>query len=155
MRDERARRRPEFRAGIDLRLADGQVWSFPPAAICEDERYRAIVRVLLEAEDEGEFFRAGLALTIHLLNSNYFLDADDLEDLLDDRGESRRRGDLAYAFQSLASIHLRPLAVPTASQPGYVTDPGRDEVRRLIGREPSRVTSRGPREVEGSVDLSS
>jgi hypothetical protein len=170
MRDERSCRRPEFRPGIDLRLADGQVWSLPrpaeppgdgeaagepgrPEATWDDRSYRAIVRAALEAEDEGDLFRAEIALAIHLLRWNYTLDPDDLEDLLDDHGERRRRADLAHALSTLTLAHFRPFALPAGSGPGRVAPPGRDDLRRVVGHEASpNFRRRVPREAEGSID---
>jgi hypothetical protein len=170
MRDEHARRRPAFRPGLDLRLADGQVWSLPlPGPVDEEEAafelggseatwddpsYKAIVRAGLEAEDEGELFRAETALAIHLLHWNYDLDADDFEDLLDDRGEFRRRVDLSNAFHALALAHFRPFALASQSDPVHASNSPRDDFRRAIAHEASRIPGRrNPREVEGSVDL--
>jgi hypothetical protein len=173
MRDERARRRSRFRPGIDLRLADGQVWSLPlpsgplgegdsalfhegSESTWDDRNYAAIVRAALEAEDEGDVFRARLALAIHLLNWNYDLDADDFEDLLDDHGESRRRADLSRALNRLALAHLRPFTLTAMGDSGRFFDPAQDDFRRVIGHEPSLILGRrGPREVGGSVDLTS
>ena len=170
MRDEHARRRPTFCPGLDLRLADGQVWSLPlPGPVVEEEAaleqggleaiwdnpsYTAIVRAGLEAEDQGELFRAKTALAIHLLHWNYDLDADDFEDLLDDRGEFRRRVDLSNAFRALALAHFRPFALALQNSAAHVSNPPRDDFRRVIGHEASRIPGRrNPREVEGSVDL--
>jgi len=171
MRDERSCRRPKFCPGIDLRLADGQVWSLPrPAepmgegeatldlarseATWDDRSYRAIVRAALEAEDEGDLFRAELALAIYLLHWNYTLDPDDFEDLLDDHGESRRRADLSHAFSALAQAHFRPLALSARSDPDRASYPGQDDLRRVIGHEASPIFRRRvPREAEGSIDL--
>jgi hypothetical protein len=171
MRDERSRRRPNFCSGIDLRLADGQVWSLPvpgeatgeveaaleagdSRATWDDRSYRAIVRAVLEAEGEGDLFRAEMALAIHLLSWNYVLDPDDFEDLLDDCGERRRRVSLTYALNQLALAHLRPFALPAECHPDRVSNPGQDESRRVIGHEDSpSLGRRGPREVGGSVDL--
>jgi hypothetical protein len=170
MRDEHARRRTTFCPGLDLRLADGQVWSLPlpgpideggaaleqggSEATWENPSYKAIVRSAIEAEDAGELFRAKMALAIHLLHWNYDLDADDFEDLLDDHGEVRRRADLSHAFHALALAHFNPFPSATQSNAGRVSNPSRDDFRRVIGHEASRIPGRrNPREVEGSVDL--
>jgi hypothetical protein len=118
MREEHALRRPGFRPGLQLRLADGQVWSLPvPEArddmawatpAWDDSSYRAILRAIAEAEDSGELFRAELALVIHLLRWNYAVDQDHLQELLDDRGAGRPRADLSEALLALASAHLEP-----------------------------------------------
>jgi hypothetical protein len=171
MRDERANRRPKFCPGIDLRLADGQVWSFPqPAepmgegevaldqgdseATWDNRTYRAIVRAALEAEDEGDLFRAEIALAIHLLHWNYILDPDDFEDLLDPHGESRRRADLTHALSTLALAHFRPFGLSAKSESCQVSLPGQDGFRRMIGHKAARFFGpRGSRKVEGSIDL--
>jgi hypothetical protein len=159
MRDELAHRRPIFCPGIDLRLADGQVWSFPrPAelggegeatldqggseATWDDRSYRAIVRAALEAEDEGDLFRAEIALAIHLLHWNYTLDPDDFEDLLDDRGESRRRADLAHALSTIAQAHFRPFALPARGEPGRVFHPGQETFSVCSAMKPRRSFAR-------------
>jgi hypothetical protein len=159
MRDERARRRPKFCSGIDLQLADGQVWSLPvpgepigeveatggdggSKVTWEDRRYGSIIRAIVEAEDEGDLFRAELALAIHLLNWNYALDPDDFEDILDDHGEGRRRADLSNALNRLAMAHLRPFALPADCQPDRVSNPGQDDFRRVLGHQVSPILGR-------------
>ena len=86
-----------FRSGINLRLADGQVWSLPAPgepvdvkeaaldqgaeATWDDQNYRAIVQAAVEAEDEGDLFlrgNGGAAITSS--GWNYALDPDDFED---------------------------------------------------------------------------
>jgi hypothetical protein len=170
MRDEHAQRRPTFCPGLDLRLADGQVWSLPlPGPIGEggaapeqgrseptwdNPRYKAIVRAGLEAEDEGDLFRVEMALAIHLLHWNYNLDADDFEDLLDDHGEIRLRNGLSHAFLTLAQAHFGPFALAAQSNSGHASNSSRDDFHRVIGRAVSWILGRrGPREVEGSIDL--
>jgi hypothetical protein len=171
MREERARRRPRFCSGIDLRLADGQIWTMPlprdalgeveaalgvgaSSATWDDRRYRAIIRAMVEAEDEGDLFRAEMALAIHLLGWNYALDPDDFEDLLDDHGEDRRRADLSHALNRLAMAHLRPFALPADGHLDRISNPGQDDFRRVLGHEVSLILGRrGAGEVEGSVDL--
>jgi hypothetical protein len=156
MRDERSRRRPRFRCGLELRLADGQVWSLPPAGVDatrDDPGYRAIVRAWSLADDDGDRFRAVLALLIHLLDANYALDPDDFEELLDDRGERRRQDDLAVAFQSLAMAHLDRSAAAMTGRQDLAADPGPHGVRRAIDRDAARIPGRHvARDVEGSVD---
>ena len=123
-------------------------------ATWDDRSYQAIVRAALEAEDEGELFRAEIALAIHLLHWNYTLSPDDLEDLLDDHGESRRRADLSHALSTLAQAHFRPLALSATSDPGQVSQPRRDDLRRVIGHTASQIFRwRVPREANGSIDL--
>jgi hypothetical protein len=157
---ERTRRRPRFRPGIGLRLADGQVWTFPMPgepigeagpgpgdreATWNSRGYREILRAALDAEDEGESFRAELALAIHLLDWNYALDPDDFEELLDDVGDDRRRSDLSAALHTLALAHSGGIA-PLAGAGRHPAPPSRrHELRLLIGRAGSRIVGRlGP-----------
>ena len=118
MGNERARRRPGFRSGWQVRMADGQAWSLPVPELEEGTQgkvesgwdnpsYRAILRSVAEAEDAGELFRAELALAIHLLRWNYQLDVNDLHQLLDDQEEEGRpRVGLGEALHALALAHL-------------------------------------------------
>ena len=117
MRDERDRRRPSFQPGLGLRLADGQVWSFPvpadfvdgpagPSRAWDGPDYRGILGALAEAEDEGERFRAELALAIHLLSWNYEVDREEIGALLDDQDGGRIGVDVARSLGELARAHV-------------------------------------------------
>jgi hypothetical protein len=169
MRLERTRRRPRFRPGIELRLADGQVWTLPlpPEPIGEavpspgdrevtwdDQGYREILRAALDAQDEGELFRAEMALAIHLLDWNYSLDPDDFEELLDDRGDDRRRADLSATMRTLALAHIGPIVFLAGNGRHPAPYSRWHEGRLLIGQTGSRIVGRlGPQGAGGSVDL--
>jgi hypothetical protein len=82
MADESTLRRPIFREGIWIRMADGQAWLFPrPLAPGLDPEYDATVRGLHEAEDHDEALRFELALGILLLARNYDLSPRDYEEI--------------------------------------------------------------------------
>jgi|GEM_PF-1389145 len=81
--DECSARRPAFVDGPRVRLADGRVWTLPHRDVSRDDpEYDALVAAVFEAEDEAEALRAGLALTIFLLDRNYDLGPDALSALL-------------------------------------------------------------------------
>jgi hypothetical protein len=62
----------DLRPGTWVRMGDGQPWMFPhPPAPGTDAEYEALIRCLLEAEDEDETRRIELALSILLLSRNY------------------------------------------------------------------------------------
>jgi hypothetical protein len=145
MRDEQARRRPSFLPGLGLRLADGQVWSLPIPADAEgdpavssmawdDPGYQAILRALVDAQEEGERFRAELALAIHLLSWNYNVDRETLGVLFDDQEGERVGVDIARSLSELACAHLGVGTVSGRVQadPRSILDDLRDEIRRLV-----------------------
>jgi hypothetical protein len=81
--DEQSSRRPGFVDGPRVRLADGGAWALPPRDPSRDDpEYDALLREVVTAEDRAEALRAGLALTIFLLDRNYALDRDALGALL-------------------------------------------------------------------------
>ncbi len=154
MLEELESRRPEFRPGLPLRMADGQVWSLPipvekdgeagdRTAHWDDTNYRAILRAIAEAEDSGELFRAELALAVHWLQWNYALAEDDLDELLEDRDQGLARFILSEALRTLTSAHFGPdvygVPVKTWHDPGTPITRTRRPIfslawRPLIGR---------------------
>jgi hypothetical protein len=83
MTHEPSARRPGFREGLKVRLADGELWSLPILERdADDPEYVGLLRAMAEAEDREEWLLAGLALTIMLLSRNYDLPAEELSDLL-------------------------------------------------------------------------
>lgn len=81
--DECSARRSAFVDGPRVRLADGGVWTLPHRDLSHDDpEYDALVAAVFEAEDGAEALRAGLALTIFLLDRNYALGPDALSSLL-------------------------------------------------------------------------
>lgn len=81
--EESTARRRGFVNGPSVRLADGHAWSLPPRDPARDDpEYDGLLAAVVEAEDQPEALRAGLALTIFLLDRNYMLGPDDLSALL-------------------------------------------------------------------------
>jgi hypothetical protein len=77
-------RRPGFRIGTWIRLADDQEWSFPdPPAPGVDVQYDALKEALFEAENRDEVLQIELAISILLLSRNYDLKPADFERILD------------------------------------------------------------------------
>ena len=148
MRDELARRRPGFQRGLDLRLADNQIWSLPepsPAgtdpgaessatAPWDDSDYRAILQAIAHADDAGEHFRAEVALAIHLLRWNYEVDGADLEELLDDRGDEPTGHLLGEALDRLAAVHLGFPDPRGVGEPDPGADSWKDWFLRRLGK---------------------
>jgi hypothetical protein len=110
--DELLCRRPEFKPGVAIRLADDQAWIFPAPPSnrdlgTEDEDYRGLLNVLCEAEDLRELRMAELAMAIFLIRQNYRLIAKDLESLLSFPPGSQALANSQSAFHALAQAHLR------------------------------------------------
>jgi hypothetical protein len=84
MVDEQALRRPSYVEGTRIRLANGQVWTFPDHPPCaEDLEHIAVLREVGEAEDASDRLRAELALAIYLLSRNYHLMPKDFQVILE------------------------------------------------------------------------
>ena len=100
MIDELLCRRPNFRAGREIKLADGRRWTFPapqdragsPDGDLDDE-YVGLLRVIWEAEDIHERRLAELALAIYLIELNYQLSPAQLEFLFTYRSGSPELAD--------------------------------------------------------------
>jgi hypothetical protein len=111
--DELLSRRPEFRPGSQIRLADGQLWTFPAPGDGErlglenESEYRGLIRVILESEDTSDWRMAELALAIHLLQSNYRLDPPELSHLLTFPSGSSELMQSQRDFEALAVAHIR------------------------------------------------
>lgn len=119
VRDERAYRLQGFLQGALIRLADGQLWMFPPppaspGATCNDATdggalgsdYVALLKVVREVDDLTERLRAELALAIHLLAKNYELNPEDYQELFGWASGSPELIAGQQAFHVLASTHL-------------------------------------------------
>ncbi len=85
MLDLMLKRRPGFRVGTSIQLADGQAWIVPEAdQMVEPSRsYDALLSAVATADDRRELLRAELALGIHLITLNYDLTPLILGALLD------------------------------------------------------------------------
>lgn len=116
-------RRPEFRLGTSVLLADGQHWIFPLPASTDSEEggpaldrdTAAIVQAIREAEDRNELLRAEFSLAIHLLSRNYRLGAEQYQELLCFESSSPTLASAQNAFHRLAMAYLRRL------DPGLLT----------------------------------
>jgi hypothetical protein len=132
MLDEKSLRHPDFLEGLPIRLADGQMWTFPTppaprdvdagespgAAVTPfDSDQEALVTAVLEAEDRAERLRAELALAIHLLARNYRLEPADFRALLEFSPGDPALAAMQGAFHDLALEHIRSLR-PADPAPG-------------------------------------
>jgi hypothetical protein len=103
MIDERARRRPTYRAGTLVRLADGQLWSLPAVSGEEnDPVLGALLRAVNLPEPGPEQLRDELALTIALLSRNYQLSPETYPLLLTFRAGDSAKGELQDAIRRVA-----------------------------------------------------
>jgi hypothetical protein len=89
LRDEFSLRKPSFRQGRPIQLADGQTWTVPAPprgsewkAMPFGAEYTDLIRAILEAEDGSEQGLAELAFAILLLGYNYHLAPADYERIL-------------------------------------------------------------------------
>jgi hypothetical protein len=121
--DEFLCRRPGFRAGREITLADGQAWTFPApqseavSTECEvDTEYVGLVRIVWEAENPHERYLAELVLAIYLIELNYHLTPAELESLFTYPPGSPELAESQRAFDALARDHLLALQ-PGATLP--------------------------------------
>jgi len=157
MRNEVALRRPDFRPGIAIRLANGQAWTFPapsasPGMAAEgdlsgrrssrpDPEYEALIRAVLEAEDEIEGRRVELALAIYLLGQNYDLGPADYSRLLEFPPGNPALAALQRDFHNLAADHLRHSGDRTRGNPAQRARPGFSPLSKAISGR-NRVAAR-------------
>jgi hypothetical protein len=111
--DETSRRRPDFRDGTRIRLADGQKWTLPaPPKPTErivgpfPPQYDDLIQAVRESETASDRRLAELALAIFLLGHNYRLSATDYEQLLGFAPESEQLADWQSAFGRIAQDHV-------------------------------------------------
>lgn len=121
MIDQDTRRRPDFKPGVSVRLADGQFWILPVPARCaaadpsidatpEISSYRTyelLLEAITEAVDDSDQFLAELALAIELLGTNYALGHEDYRSLLTFDPLDPARSSLRTDLHSVAIMHLR------------------------------------------------
>jgi len=114
--DELLSRRRAFRAGRQIRLADGQHWTFPAprdgAGSGSDDvevrrEYQGLIRAILESEYESDRKLAELALAIHLIEMNYHLAPAGLASLFTFPRGSEAIGESQREFEELAREHIR------------------------------------------------
>ena len=110
---ERLSRRPSFREGVKIRLADNQIWTLPaPPKQSEAEaasfgtEYTDIIQALMDVTDGSDQCHGELALAIYLLGYNYCLTPPDYESLLGFTSESPDATAAQSAFHRIAQEHL-------------------------------------------------
>ena len=110
---ERLSRRPSFRDGVKIRLADNQIWTLPaPPKQSEAEaasfgtEYIDIIQAFMDVNDDSERCRGELALAIYLLGYNYCLTPPDYESLLGFTSESPDATAAQSAFHRIAQEHI-------------------------------------------------
>jgi hypothetical protein len=129
MPDPLIRRRPGFRPGTPVLLADGQAWVLPDPDVSAGltPPLDALIAGVVEAGDATERLRAELALGIYLISANYDLPPLALGPLLE-----FRPGDPSLArFQ--ADLHQVALAYVRAHRPEAAPLPGPSPSARRPG----------------------
>jgi hypothetical protein len=139
MVDEPSSRCSSFYPGSELRLADGQAWTFPaptrewtlktwPAA----QEYSRLIQAMIEAQDDFERGLAELAFAIFLLGQNYRLSAGDYQQLLDFGPESVESARWQIALHDLAQEHVMFAARVAGIPPQVQFVPSRGKFSRLL-----------------------
>ena len=82
MIDEPSRRRPGFLRGPLVQLADGREWAFSAETAALGPALGGLLDGIVEAENRPEVLRAGLALALFLITTNYDLAPEELQALL-------------------------------------------------------------------------
>jgi hypothetical protein len=130
--DERSLRQPTFVEGTRIPLADGQTWSLPWRWSDQaDPEYDAMLRAILEAEDESDRLRAELALTLFLLARNYRLTPDIYRRLLDFRPRSPLLEQMQRAVRAFTVEQMRSLPL-TEARPCDEAPAGTVSLRRKM-----------------------
>jgi len=119
MVDEQALRRPSYVEGTRIRLADGQLWTFPDhPPYKEDLEHIAVLREVGEAEDAADLLRAELALAIYLLSRNYHLTPKDFQEILEFASGDRALAEMQRSVHEIATRHIRALRLLPDSNTG-------------------------------------
>jgi hypothetical protein len=106
-------RRPDFRGGIPVLLADGQEWSFAgPRELAEADANRRddlteLLSEIAQAEDESDRLRGELALAIFLFSINYDLPPADYTRLLAHVPGKASGSAMQAGFRDLARRHAQ------------------------------------------------
>lgn len=129
--DEIALRKPGFREGLRVRLADGQEWALPPLLFESFPEVDATGTVVLRDSvptygpehdrdldvllsvgdvDPDEHFRASTVLAANLLRSNYELTSGDLRSLLVWRSDGSTTEMWADVIAGLQGFRPKPSA---------------------------------------------
>jgi hypothetical protein len=111
--DEVVKRRTSFSDGMKIRLADGQLWTFPaPTNVPDSEiasfgsEYPGLIQAIMEAESDSGRGLAELSFAIFLLGYNYCLSSADYVQLLSFAPGSQELNNWQSAFRSVADEHL-------------------------------------------------
>ena len=150
LRDEFSSRKPSFRQGRPVQLADGQTWTFPAppkgsewTATPFEADYTDLIRAIVEAQDASEQRLAELAFAILLLAHNYCLSPADYERLLASTTDSPDSRDWRQPFHQIAQDHVHSFldfSGVAAMDRSLLDAPGRFD--RLLSWLRNRVPSR-------------
>ena len=113
---EHLSRRPSFRDGVKVRLADDQMWVLPAppgpsesAELLFGIEYLGLIDAVMEVQESSELRVAELALAIFLLGVNYSLPPSAFERLLDFTPDSSKTAVAESAFHQIATEHVSSL----------------------------------------------
>jgi hypothetical protein len=111
--NEHQSRRPSYRKGVNIRLADDQMWTFPAPPKASEassspfgSEYIGLVHAIMESEDASERGLADLAFAIFLLGVNYSLTPSEFEHLLNFTPESSEASIAQSALHDIANEHV-------------------------------------------------
>lgn len=131
MLNEFDKRRPDFRGGLPILLADDRPWALPgpretsPGGVA-DERTARLVRWVAESRNRADRLLGEMALAIHLLALNYDLAPDDYRQLLEvDRADPR------FA-RMIDDFHANYLRHAKALEPAPLAEARTPIVRRIV-----------------------
>lgn len=136
MLDERALRRPDFRGGVPVRLADGQEWTLPHPLVLftEDDQegeireewnlgpeYAALVAASQTADDGVEVIKTELALFKYLIRLNYDVDQAQLREILKLGYGTACTPEIRQMMDELRGLAFGRVALPKAECDGPVS----------------------------------
>jgi hypothetical protein len=121
-------RRPTFREGTRIWMADGQQWSFPsPPEPGVDAQYDALAEARRDAEDHDEVLRIELAISMLLLARNYDLSPVEYTRVFDFGDDRDRLRSVQSAISEL---------IASGSAKAVIRHP---EQAKTLAREPGRI----------------
>ena len=110
---EHLSRRPSFRDGVKVRLADEQMWVLPAPPIPSESadvlfgtEYLDLIHAVMDEQESSERRLAELALVIFLLGVNYSLSPSAFERLLEFSPDSSKSVAAESAFHQIATEHV-------------------------------------------------